>query len=300
MKNFITLVLLACCWGPSFLFMKVAVEYIPPVSISAFRITLAATLLFIVLKIKKIKLPTNKTALRDFAIMGFFSSAFPFTMFTIGEQYIDSSMAAILNGTTSLFTLLLAHFATQNDRLTKAKFIGSIVGFFGLFVLIAPKLIEANATTIGILITGMAPISYAISLVYAKKHIHNYKPLVVPTAQLIFASLFLLPIAIIFENPASVLDASWQAVSSVIALSIIGTVIAFILYFKLIAETSATYASSATYLIPIFGIALGVLILDEELSWNIYLGTILILLGVMASNGIITQAKVKRLFGLKS
>lgn len=285
MKNFLLLLLLAACWGPSFLFMKIAVEHIDPISIAAFRVVLAGVLLYAVLKFKKINLPTNKKALKDFAFMGFFSSAFPFTMFTLGEQYIDSSLASILNGTTPLFTLILVHFTIESDRLTKTKLIGSAIGFLGLFVLVAPKLIEATATALGIFAVLMAAASYAVGLTYAKKHIHHYKPLVVPTAQLLFASLYLLPIAFIFENPAAVTDASLTEIASVVALAVIGTSIAFILYFKLIAETSATYTSSVTYIIPIFGMVLGVLVLNEKLFWNSYLGTALILTGVMVVNG---------------
>ncbi len=294
MKNFLLLLALACCWGPSFLFMKIAVEYIPPISIAAFRVVIAGVLLYLVLKVKGVSLPKNKKALKDFAFMGFFACAFPFSMFVIGEQYIDSSLASILNGTTPLFTLLIAHFAIQNDRLTKPKLIGSLIGFSGLFVLVAPKLVEATATAFGVLVILLAAASYGISLVYAKKNIHNYKPLVVPTAQLLFASLFLLPIAFIFENPAATTNASIGAIASVVALAVIGTSLAFIFYFKLIATTSATYTSSVTYIVPIFGMILGTIVLDEKLFWNHYLGSAIILLGIMIVNGVINKKMLKQ------
>jgi drug/metabolite transporter (DMT)-like permease len=294
MKNFLLLLLLAACWGPSFLFMKIAVAHIEPISIAAFRVTLAGVLLYFILKAKKINLPTNKKALKDFAFMGFFSCALPFTMFTLGEQYIDSSLASILNGTVPLFTLVIAHFTIESDRLTKAKFFGSVIGFLGLFVLVAPKLFETTATALGILAIITAAASYAIGLIYAKKHIHNYKPLVVPTAQLLFASLYLLPLAFIFENPAATTNASLIEIASVIALAVIGTSLAFVIYFKLIVETSATYTSSVTYIVPIFGMILGALILDEKLFWNSYLGTALILTGVMVVNGFFAKL-VKKL-----
>jgi drug/metabolite transporter (DMT)-like permease len=265
--------------------MKIAVEYIPPISIAAFRVVIAGVVLFLILKIKKIKLPSDKKSLKDFAFMGFFACALPFAMFVAGEQYIDSSLASIINGTTPLFTLVMAHFFTQNDRLTRTKIMGSSIGFLGLFVLVAPKLFEAKATAFGIFAVLIAAASYGVGLVYAKKNMHGYKPLVAPTAQLLFASIFLLPLALIFENPAAVDNASIAAILSVFGLALVGTSLAFVIYFKLISKTSATYTSSVTYIIPIFGMILGVLVLDEKLYWNSYLGSAMILTGVMVVNG---------------
>lgn len=290
-KNLTLFFLLACCWGPSFLFIKVAVQDIPPFIIANLRIAIGGIMLYIILKIRKIDLPKFGSEWKHFAVMGFFSCALPFALFAIGEQYIDSSLAAILNGTTPLFTLMIAHFFTKNDRLTKMKFLGSVIGFSGLFVLIAPSLIEAKATIVGILAGIIAAASYGIGFVYAKKNIHGFKPLVVPTMQLFLASLFLLPFSLMIENSFVIKDISLPAIASILGLAVFGTALAFVIYYKLIAATSATYVAAVNYVLPIFGVVLGMAILDERLNWNVYLGSFMILIGIMIINGMFNLSR---------
>ncbi len=285
-QNFFWFFLLACCWGPSFLFIKVAVENIPPLIIANLRVAIGAVLLYLVLKIKKTELPKFGPAWKHFAVMGFFSCALPFALFAISEQYIDSSLAAILNGTTPLFTLIIAHFFTENDRLTKAKLYGTLTGFSGLFVLVAPSLFEVEANSLGIFIGTMAAASYGVGFVYAKKNIHGFKPLVVPTAQLFLASLFLLPFSLIVEDPILIDSVSLAAVLSVLGLAVFGTALAFVIYYKLIAVTNATYVAAVNYVLPVFGVGLGMAVLKERLTWNSYLGSLMILVGVMIINGV--------------
>jgi drug/metabolite transporter (DMT)-like permease len=246
----------------------------------------------VILKFKKTALPKSVNDWRHFAAMAL-SCAIPFSLFGVGEQYIDSSYAAILNGTTPLFTLLMAHFFIENDRLTKTKIIGSAIGFSGLFILVAPSLVGAKATFFGAFAILMAAACYGAGFVYAKKYIHGFKPLVVPTGQLLLATLFLLPFSLIFENPLEVEYASSAAIASVLALAVFGTSLAFVLYFKLIAETSATYASTVTYIVPIFGIILGMIFLDEKLTWNNYVASVMIIIGLMIANGTINISKPK-------
>ncbi len=117
LKNSFLFFLFACCWGPSFLFIKVAVEYLPPILIANLRVAIGALLLYVILKFRKVELPKFGPVWKHFAVMGFFSCALPFSLFAIGEQYIDSSLAAILNGTTPLFTLMIAHFLLKMTAL---------------------------------------------------------------------------------------------------------------------------------------------------------------------------------------
>jgi drug/metabolite transporter (DMT)-like permease len=290
-QNLFWFFLLACCWGPSFLFIKVAVENIPPLIIANLRVSIGAALLFLILKIRKTELPKFGPAWKHFAVMGLFSCALPFALFAISEQYIDSSLAAILNGTTPLFTLIIAHFFTENDRLTKTKLFGSLTGFFGLFVLVAPSLFEAEASTLGILVGTMAAASYGVGFVYAKKNIHGFKPLVVPTAQLFLASLFLLPFSLFVEDAVVIDSISFAEIASILGLAVFGTALAFVIYYKLIAVTSATYVAAVNYVLPVFGVVLGMAVLKECLTWNSYLGSVMILVGVMIINGVFSFSR---------
>ncbi len=291
LKNFLLLLLLASLWGPSFLFIKIAIEFIPPITLTAIRIGIGAALLFTILKFKHRKLPKLKSVWKHFSIAALLQSAVPFTLFAVGEKSIDSSLAAIICGSAPLFTLVLAHFFTKNDRFTKSKLTGSGVGFFGLFILVAPALFGAQATLFGIFAVMIGAMCYAIAFVYVKKFIKmtDFAPLVVPTLQLIFSFLFLLPVALIFEDHSTLKNASPAAIFSTLSLGIFGSALAFVVYYKILAATSATYTSMVNYMVPVVGVVLGMLVLDEQLTWNSYLGCILILVGVMIANGIIKK-----------
>lgn len=288
LKNFFWLVFLASLWGPSFLFIKIAIEFIQPITLTAFRLGLGSLVLFTILKFQKVKLPNLKGRLKHVLAAGLIQSAIPFTLFAIGEKSIESSLAAIICGSAPLFTMVLAHFFNQNDQLTKLKVSGATIGFFGLLILISPALSGANSTAFGILTVLVGAICYAIAFVYVKKFINlnDFEPLTLPTIQLFFSFLFLLPLALIFENPAKILLASKPAIFSAFGLAFFGSALAFVIYYKLLKSTSASFTAMVNYIVPVFGIILGSFVLDEKLSWNVYFGGALILFGVMTANGV--------------
>ncbi len=146
LKNFLWLLLLASLWGPSFLFIKVAVGEIPPLTLVVGRVGVAGLLLYIALRMQGKNLPKFGPIWKRFAVVGFFSNALPFFLFSWGEQYIDSALAAILNGTTPLFTIVLAHFFIADDRMTRVKVTGTLLGFVGLVLLIFPSLLDLAIT----------------------------------------------------------------------------------------------------------------------------------------------------------
>jgi len=287
-SGILELIFLAMLWGPSFLFIKIAVLEVPPITMVMVRVGIAAAILYTVLRFRKTPLPTGWNIWRHFAILGFFANAFPFLCFNWGEIYVDSALASILNGTTPLFTMLIAHFAIREERLTLPKILGGLIGFQGLFLLVLPSIQSGvNASFWGIMAMTAASASYGIALVYAKKNLPKLAPAVAPTAQLTMATVYLLPLSLLLDKPWSLPVPSLQAVASIIALAVFGTAIAFIVYYHILAKVGATHLSMVTYLVPVFGIALGVLVLDEILSWHAYLGCLLILLGVMVANGLI-------------
>lgn len=294
-KNFLLLLFLAVLWGPSFLFIKVALQSFPPITVALIRVGVAAFLLFIVLKIKNIKLPKFSEVWKNFSLAALFQSAIPFTLFAVGEQYIHSSLAAILNGTTPLFTLIFAHFFIANDRMTKAKTIGATIGFCGLFMLVFPSLVGAHATALGVFAVLIAAISYGVAFVYTKKFIRGYAPLAVTTLQLFLSTLMLLPLALM-EHPFAISHVTPAALGSVLGLAVFGTAMAFAVYYKIMEQSSATYASMVTYITPVFGIILGAVILGEKLAWNSYIGCAMVLTGVMFANGIISFSRGKNDF----
>jgi drug/metabolite transporter (DMT)-like permease len=294
-RNFLWLVFLASLWGPSFLFIKVAVGEIPPLTLVFGRVGLASLLLYFILRLQGGNLPKFGHIWKHFAVVGFFSNALPFILFSWSEQYIDSALAAILNGTTPLFTIVLAHFFIADDQMTPVKVMGTLLGFGGLVLLIAPSLLEGvHATTGGSIGVTMAAASYGVAIVYTRQNLRGLPPLVAPTAQLTVATLYLLPLSLFIEQPFRQPLPSWPAIGSLLSLSIFGTALAFVVYYRLLEKASATYVSMVTYLLPVIGVILGVIILNEQLGWNVYTGCGLILLGVMVINGVFRSISWRR------
>lgn len=289
-RNFMWLLLLAVLWGPSFLFIKVAVQEIPPITLANLRVGIAALILYVILRAKGRKLPRSREMWRHFITAGFFANALPFALFSWGEIYVDSALASILNGTTPLFTIIFAHFFIPEDRINPPKLLGTLIGFVGLVLLVGPSFLQgAESTFWGLLAIIGAAVCYGISIVYIKIHMATLPPFVAPTGQLLTATLILLPLSIFIENPFVMPLPSWQATSSLLALAVFGTAIAFIVYYHIVDSSSATHLSMITYLVPIFGIFLGVVFLNEKIGWTAYIGCLFILMGVMVANGVLKR-----------
>jgi drug/metabolite transporter (DMT)-like permease len=285
-KNLLLLLLLAALWGPSFLLIKIAVAEIPPITLVTGRAGLAAILLYAILRLGGDNLPRPGRIWWPLAVVAFFQISFPFVLLSWAEQHIDSALAAILNGLTPLFTILLAHIMTTDDKLTPSKVTGIALGLVGVVFFVAPSLHSGIQTsTWGILAMIVVAASYGFAIVYGRKHLNKLSSIVAPTGQMILATLFLLPLVIIVDQPFNQQMPSQQAIGAVVALAVFGTALAFIVYFRLLKRASASYVSMVTYLVPVIGVLLGVLILDEELAWTDLAGFGLIMLGVLIVNG---------------
>lgn len=300
-KNLLLLVLLATLWGPSFLFIKVAVGEIQPITLAALRIGLAAILLNLFLVIRGYEFNRSWRFWRHVLVAGFFAHALPFALINWGEQYIDSSIASILNGLTPLCTLLIANFAIADDRMTREKVVGALLGFVGLLVLISPDLsLGINPSLMGIIAVAIAALSYGIALVYSRIYLMKEKPLYAPSSQLLVTSIYLIPFALAVEGPVNFGTLSWEAIGSLIVLGTLGTAFAFVIYYKILASASASYLSLVTYLMPVYGVVLGMLFLQESLSFEAIIGAALIVLGIMIANKTIGISKKKQILRASS
>lgn len=288
LKNFLLLVLLAALWGPSFLFIKVAVAEIPPLTLVLGRVGIAAVLLTLFLLVQGKSLPRSRTVWRHLAVMGLVHNTIPFVLFGWGEQYIDSALASILNGTTPLFTIVLAHYFVADDRLTPKKVSGVLIGFAGLILLILPSFSDGiEATTWGLLAVALAAALYGVAIVYSRNNLRGLPPLVAPAGQMIMATIYLLPLSLLVDRPFSLPPLSPNVIWAMVALGVLGTAFSFVVFYRLLETAPASYVSMTTYIIPVFGVILGVLVLNEQLTWHAYAGFILILLGVMIVNGVL-------------
>jgi drug/metabolite transporter (DMT)-like permease len=284
-KSLSLLFLCALCWGPSYLFIKIAVPEIPPLTLVLGRVAIAAFLLYLFCRFQNYKILDWKHLWKQFIVMGITLNALPFYLISFGELYIPSSLAGILNSFTLIFTSLFAHFFGTHDPLTKNKIVGICAGVLGLGIIYLPILFHENIENgVGAFMIILACLSYGGGTVYARSHLHKLPGIVVLTAQLIIATAILLPLSLYIDRPFHLPFPSYQAILGVMGLGVIGTAAGFLLYYKAIQLAGATYAALTVLLVPIFAMIFGALFLNEQLTWNLYLGTFFILAGVVAVN----------------
>ena len=279
--NMILLCLLGAIWGTSYLFIKIIVHEVPPLTLVAGRTGFAALILWILIFLSKIERPKDNKIWRAFAVVGLLNGAIPYTLISWGEQYIPSGWAALLQATTPIFTILAAHFLTQDDRINGKKTLGVILGFTGVGLLMLPEIRAGRlALTWGMLAIVGSSISYALSSIYARKHLKGLSPILSSAGQLSFGFIYIFPLSMIFDHPFS-LTPSLAAVLSWTALILLGTVVGYIIFYTLLERSNATFAVSVTYVVPIFGLILGAIFLIETLSPVIIISLICILIGVL-------------------
>ncbi len=275
--------LLALIWGSSFLFIKVAVVEVSPLFLVQGRLLLALLFLYAVLRVRGLALPRGRRIWAAFAVVALFNNALPFTLISWGEQYIDSGLAAIFNGTMPLFTVIIAHFLTHDDRMNLPKVLGVLIGFGGVAVLIGVDLRGlAHANVLGELAVMGAACSYGLATTLVRRHLREVRPEPAATGQLLMGTLWLAAIILITGQPLPAVPSA-KAIGSIAALGVMGTGIAYLIYYWLIKRIRATQMSLVTYLIPITALMWGALLLGERPGLRTFLGLGLILAGVMLS-----------------
>lgn len=287
-KKFLLTLALTAMWSPSFLFIKLAIQDLPPMTIAASRITLAMLLLLTLLCWKGYFFPRNLQFWGHALVVGAFSTAIPFCLFCYAEQTIESSLAAIINGTTPMFTAVLAQFFIPSDRLNLSKIVGITLCASGLLYLFAPNIQGGmSGTTYGMLAAMAAAFSYSIQHIYTKKYFTGHKPFIAPTASLTCAAFMLWPCVFLMEDPLSLPMPSMSAMLGVCGLALFGTVIAFVLYYKLLEESGPTAISLVACFFPVGGLLLGMIFLGETFTLANFSAAILILLGLGVVNQVI-------------
>ena len=283
LRNFLTLLILSLIWGASFLFIKVAVATIPPFSVAFGRTALAAVLLYLVLRSRGLSMPGWGSVWGTFLLMGLFNGAVPYTLITWAEIHIDSGLAAIVNALMPLFTVLLAHLFTGDERLSWMKIVGIFLGFLGVVALIGPAALKGLGKDVIAQLAVMAAAGcYAIAIIYGRR-LQGITPLVSATGQLFCAAVLTLPMVLVFDAPWA-LSPSFISVAALTCLSLLGTALAYLLYYYLLQRIGSTNLSLVTYLLPITGVFWGALLLGERLHWSAFLALGMILAGIAGVN----------------
>ncbi|WP_223476661.1 DMT family transporter [Oricola indica] len=281
------LIALSLLWGGSFFFNGVAVKELPPLTIVFARVALAAATLHIVLAATGRRLPGGREVWLAFAGMGILNNAIPFTLIVWGQGQIASGVASILNATTPLFTVLVAHGFTAEEKLTPLRGAGVIAGFAGVAAMLAgPDLSVGGAPVAAYVACLGAALSYGCAGVFGRRfRVLGVPPLSVATGQLTMSSLTILPLMLLADRPWTLALPGAETLLALIGLATVSTALAYILFFRILAGAGATNISLVTFLIPPSAILLGILFLGETLEPRHVAGMALIGLGLALVDG---------------
>jgi len=282
--DFILLTSLAAIWGSAFLAIKITVEDIPPATIAAGRLLIASVVIYIYMRSRSLALPRDKKFWHQIILISFFSMAAPFAMISWAEQFISSGLTAILMATGPLIALILSHFFSTDDRFTIFKFLGVLVGFAGVVVVLGLEAFSSIGDNFyAQIVTMLAAMCYACSGILVRR-VKEKSNTIITASILISATTLILPVSLIFETPwIAITRSSSDAIVALLYLGLIPTALAFILRFYLIRDVGVTFASYVGYLVPFFGVLWGALFLSERLPPATMIGLLCILSGIAVS-----------------
>ena len=274
---------LSLLWGGSFLFNELALAGLPPLTVVWGRVGLAALILWGVVRLKGAALPP-RALWPALLVMGLLNNAVPFTLFVLAQGQITGALASVLNAMTPLFTVLVAHFATSDEKLTPARGLGVALGFGGVLAMFADG--GMAGTQLALLACLGAAFSYALASVWGRRfRAAGLPPLATAFGQLTASSVLLLPIWLVVDRPWTLDWPGWEPVLAVIALASLSSALAYLIFFRILAEAGATAVSLVTFLIPISAAGLGWLVLGERLEPRQLIGLGLILAGLAVIDG---------------
>ena len=281
------LLALALIWGAAFFFIKVAVTHVEPLTYVWLRLTIAAAALWLFLRWRRDRLDLPKAVWGAILLLALLNNVIPFALFGWGQRHIASGLASILNATTPIWGVIVAHLLTRDERMTPLKIIGVLVGFGGVAVMIGPGLLSGlGVDYLGQLACLGGAFCYAVAGVWARRfRALGITPIKVAAGQLITGALIMAPVALIVEQPWLQPAPPLEAWGAITALALVCTAFAYILYFKLIDSAGATNALLVTLLVPPTAILLGGLFLGERLTLGQFGGLGLIALGLAAIDG---------------
>jgi len=284
LKHWLVFILLGAIWSSSFMWIKIALQEIGPNMLVAFRALFGLLFGFVVIAIQRAPWPRGFKAWFPLLLLGLTNVAIPFFLISWGEQSIDSAVASILDATVPLFTILIAHYLLHDDRITLPKMLGLLIGFAGVIVLMSKDLTHASTgSLLGQGAVILASAFYAGSSILVRKTTEDTPGIMRSAAPLISASVAMWLATLLFEQPVELPRAgmTWIAL---LWLGVFGSGLAFVMAFYLIHEIGPTRTTMVTYLFPLGGVILGVTFLNEQLTWQLVTGAVLIVASLVVAN----------------
>lgn len=284
LKLWLLLILLSIFWGGSFFFNEIALRQLLPLQIVTARVCLAAVLLWLYIWLTHNPVSLNAVQIKSLMFMAAINNVIPFLLIAWGQTHIDSGLTSILNTTVPLFAVVLAHFLTDDEKISRNKIAGVVIGFIGVVVLIGPDtLMGEHNKLLGQIAVLAASVSYALSSIFGKR-LKAITPVLTSASSLTASSVYLLMMCWWFNVPVYT-SVETQTIMAVLMLAIFSTACAYLLYFRILAQAGATNITLVAFLIPISAILLGVSFLDETLSVNALVGMGLIFSGLLVIDG---------------
>ena len=284
--NWFLLILLSAIWGGAFTLNKIALDLYTPEVIVAGRLIVGSAFLIVLIYFIYKRFTFNLSQLNYYLFMSLVGIVIPFIAIINGQRNIDSAMAGILMATMPITTILLSHFFLVDEKINQQKFIGFLISFFGVFILIYREDLFINnsfsKTLISQLQVMLGSTLYSIAAIYGKKY-KMTDPVSASTGTILFATFFML-IYLIFIDESNVSIPMLLVNYNILLLGILCTAIATIIYFQILQTAGASFLSIMNFLIPLWAILFGILILNDAFSWNYIFGLIIILAGIKLAN----------------
>jgi drug/metabolite transporter (DMT)-like permease len=295
-SDWLLMLVLALIWGGAFFFIGVAVRHVQPLTYVWLRLTIGAAGLWTYLMVKGVRITLPRQVWGSILLLALLNNALPFALFGWGQTHIASGLASILNATTPIWGVVVAHFLTRDERMSPRKVAGVLLGFGGVATMIGPSLLSSLGTSaLAQLACVAASLSYALAAVWARRFKRlGISPFSVTTGQLTAGALVMLPVSMIVDRPWTHAFPPLSAWAAIAALALLCTAFGYVLYFRLIEHAGATNALLVTLLVPPIAILLGSLFLGETLAPQDFAGLALIAFGLGAIDGRLLSAWRRR------
>ena len=285
--DWIRLIILSLLWGGSYIWIEIALLTISPLMIVFFRVFMASIFLLSVCKILKLSFVINKRLFIIFLMMSLFNNVIPFNLIAWGQSQITASVSSILNATTPLFTVILAHYWPNGEKATLNRIIGVVVGICGVSILMGFSFDDLNNSIDGQIAILLASVSYAISVLFGKQIDSSIHPAISATMMLCISSIILMPI-VIYMGVDFIEVSKIESIIPLLGLSIFSTAIAYLIFYKLIKNIGSN-VMLVTLLMPISAIFMSIIFLGESIATQHIIGLILIIIGLILVDGRILQ-----------
>jgi drug/metabolite transporter (DMT)-like permease len=280
------LLLLGAIWGGSFFFARIAVAEMHPLTLVLFRVAIAAGALHVYLAIRG---PSFRLALPlagSLFLLGLVNNVVPFSLIFAGQTEMGAGLASVLNATTPFWTIILANAFIADEKLSWNKVAGVLLGIAGVAVMVGPGIVASLGGPVWAKFAMVgASLSYAVALIFSRRRLRGVPSVIIATGQLTASTVIMIPVVLLWNGPAGLFSASPPIWAAVLALALVSTAFAYILYFGLIGSAGATNASLVTLVVPVSAILLGFVFLAERLELFEVAGMLLIGLGLLTIDG---------------